>query len=95
MIFRNITLIILFIFLISCDQYSSKRTKINFKPEKKYKNSGFALIYNNDLNLKKLDQRSLQAFHKTLKAKSQVKITNPLNEKSFKSHPEDAEFDAA
>ena len=83
MIFRNFTLIISFIFFIGCDQYNSKTTKINFKPEKKYKNSGFALIYNNDLNLKKLDQRSLQAFHKTLKAKSQVKITNPLNEKSI------------
>ena len=83
MIFRNITLIILLIFLISCDQFNSKTTKINFKPEKKYKNSGFALIYSNDLNLKKLDQRSLQAFHKSLKAKSQVKITNPLNEKSL------------
>ena len=83
MIFRNFTLIIFFILITSCDQYSSKKTKINFKPEKKYKNSGFALIYNNDLNLKKLDQRSLQAFHKTLKAKSQVKITNPLNDKSL------------
>ncbi len=83
MIFKKITLLILFIFLISCDQYTSKKPKINFKPEKRYKNSGFALIYNNDLNLKKLDQRSLQAFHKTLKAKSQVKITNPLNEKSL------------
>ena len=80
MIFRNINLIILFIFLISCDQYSSNKTKIKFKPDKKYKNSGFALIYNDDLKLKKLDQRSLQAFHKTLKAKSQVKITNPLND---------------
>ena len=83
MISRNIISIILFIFLISCDQYSYKKTNINFKHEKKYKNSGFALIYNDDLNLKKLDQRSLQAFHKTLKAKSQVKITNPLNDKSL------------
>ena len=33
--------------------------------------------------LKKLDHRSLQIFHKTLKAKSQVKITNPLNNKSL------------
>ena len=35
------------------------------------------------MKLKKLDQRSLQIFHKTLKAKSQVKITNPLNKKSL------------
>ena len=60
-----------------------QKNKIKFKPEKKYKNAGFALIYDEDLKLKKLDQRSLQIFHKNLKAKSQVKITNPLNNKSL------------
>ncbi len=83
MIFRNIILIISLIFLISCDQQTFKKNKINFYPEKKYKNSGFALIYDDNLVSKKLDPRSLQVFHKTLKAKSQVKITNPLNEKSL------------
>ena len=83
MIFRNIVIILSLIFLISCDQQTFKKNKINFKPEKKYKNSGFALIYDDDLILKKLDQRSLQVFHKTLKAKSQVKITNPINNKSL------------
>ena len=83
MIFRNILLLILFIFLINCDQFNSKTSKINFKSEKKYKNAGFALIYDEDLKLKKLDQRSLKIFHKNLKAKSQVKITNLFNDKSL------------
>ena len=83
MIFKNLLVIVSFVFLISCDQYNINTAKIDYKSEKKYKNSGFALIYNNDLKLKKLDQRSLQIFHKTLKAKSQVKITNPLNQKSL------------
>ena len=83
MIFKNLLAIVSFVLFISCDQYNINTAKINYKSEKKYKNAGFALIYNNDLKLKKLDQRSLQIFHKTLKAKSQVKITNPLNQKSL------------
>ena len=54
--------------------------KIKFKPEKKYVNSGFALIYNEDLdNIKEIEPRSLMIYHKTLKKKSMVKITNPVN----------------
>ena len=83
MIFKNLLTVMSFVFLISCDQYNLNTSKIDYKSEKKYRNSGFTLIYNNDLKLKKLDQRSLQIFHKTLKAKSQVKITNPLNKKSL------------
>ena len=83
MIFKNLFTVASFVFLISCDQYNLNTTKIDYKSEKKYRNSGFTLIYNNDLKLKKLDQRSLQIFHKTLKARSQVKITNPLNKKSL------------
>ena len=83
MIFRYTILIASLIFLISCDQQSFKSNKIKFAPEKKYTNSGFALIYNENLISKKLDQRSLNVFHKTLKAKSQIKITNPLNDKSL------------
>ena len=76
MIFKNLLTVVSFVFLISCDQYNLNTSKIDYKSEKKYRNSGFTLIYNNDLKLKKLDQRSLQIFHKTLKAKSQVKIIN-------------------
>ena len=41
---------------------------------------GFALVYDKDLmEIKKLDDRSLDIFHKSLKRKSIVKITNPKN----------------
>ena len=81
--FRNLIFFILLIFLVGCNQFNNEKNEINFKPEKKYKNSGFALIYNDDFKSKKLDQRSLQIFHNKLKAKSQVKITNPINNKSL------------
>ncbi len=82
--FKTIFFLIFLTFLFGCDQLSQKKsTKFNFKPEKKYRNIGFALVYSEDLKLKNLDHRSLQIFHKTLKAKSQVKITNPLNNKSL------------
>ena len=82
--FKNLNFLLIFLILIGCDQYSdinSKKLVINF--EKKYSNSGFSLIYNDSLNLKKLDNRSLQIFHKNLKKKSFVKITNPENGKSL------------
>ena len=77
--------IILFLFLInSCDQYVSiNKDVINNKFEKKFKNNGFALVYNKSLNIKKLDDRSLEIFHKSLNKKSYVKITNPKNNKSL------------
>ncbi len=67
-------------FLNSCDQSTtSKSKKINFDYENRYKNSGFALIYDEKLKIKKLDQRSLNIYHKSLKKRSRVKITNPVN----------------
>ena len=80
--FRNLILLISFIILVGCDQYTTnKTTKINFKPEKKYNNIGFSLIYDDNLNVKKLDNRSLKIFHKKLSKNSLVKITNPSNNK--------------
>ena len=82
--FKNFIILICFIFYSGCNQYSSKDvSNLNIKPEKKYNNIGFSLIYNDDLGIKKLDNRSLQIFHKSLKKKSYVKITNPLNNKSL------------
>ena len=81
--FRTIFFLFVLIFITSCDQYATKKTKINFKPEKKFRNIGFTLLYSENLNLKKLDQRSLEIFHKNLKPRSQVKITNPFNNKSL------------
>ena len=82
--FNRIILFFLFLILTSCDQHRIDNSKKNdFKFEKKYKNSGFALIYNKDLNIKKLDDRSLFIFSNNLKKKSFVKITNPINKKSL------------
>ena len=67
-------------FLNNCDQSTSnKLNKINFDYENRYKNSGFALIYDEKLEIKELDQRSLNIYHKSLKKRSRVKITNPVN----------------
>ncbi len=70
--------------LLSCDQTKINQSKkLDSIFEKRYKNSGFSLVYNDQLKIKKIDQRSLTIFHKNLKKKSSVKITNPLNGKSL------------
>ena len=54
----------------------------NLKVEHKYRNSGFALVYKDKLkDIKKLETRSLNIYHKSLKKRSIVKITNPKNDK--------------
>ena len=61
--FRNIIILIGFIFFSGCEQLTTNKSlKLDLKPEKKYKNIGFSLIYNDDLEIKKLDSRSLQIF---------------------------------
>ena len=81
--YKILILVIFTFFLYSCDQsIINQSIDKNFKIEKKYKNSGFALVYNNNLtNLKKLENRSLSIYHKYLKKNSVVKITNPVNGK--------------
>ena len=37
------------------------------------------MIYDEKLEIKELDQRSLNIYHKSLKKRSRVKITNPVN----------------
>ena len=71
------------LFLIGCEQLNTnKSSKITFKPENRYKNLGFALIYNSNLEkIKNLETRSLNIYHKSLKKKSSVKILNPANGK--------------
>ncbi len=82
--FKIIIIPIIFFLFTGCEQYTlNKSSKIDLEIEKKYKNTGFSLIYSNELNLKKLENRSLFIFHKSLKSKSLVKITNPLNGKSL------------
>ena len=81
-------LLIIFLFLLGCEQNNLSNKAVNQEIMLKYKNSGFALVYNDSLNKekkisKKIDKRSLLIFHKTLKKNSFVKITNPNNEKSI------------
>ena len=80
----RITLLIIFsLFTFSCDQSNNDKSKMNnTKFISKYKNTGFALVYNNDLqNIETLEERSLSIYHKSLKKRSMVKITNPENNK--------------
>ncbi len=81
--YRFISLIFFCLFLMSCEQsVKNKLKKDNINFDKKYRNSGFALIYNDSLNdIKKLETRSLNIYHKYLKKNSIVKITNPLNKR--------------
>ncbi|MDC1127204.1 hypothetical protein OAS83_03400 [Candidatus Pelagibacter sp.] len=80
-------LIVFFIFLLGCEQNNLKKNVINKEIMSKYKNSGFALIYDPVLKKekkisKKIDNKSLFIFHKNLKKNSFVKITNPINQKT-------------
>ena len=86
--YKNLLLIFFFTFLLSCEQYNSSKKIIDQDISFRYKNSGFALIYNDILKdekkiSKKIDNRSLLIFHKSLKKNSFVKITNPHNQKSI------------
>ena len=79
--YRIITIILLSFILFGCETTQNlKKKQLNI--ESRYKNSGFALVYNNNLeNIKKIESRSLNIYHKSLKRKSIVKITNPKNNK--------------
>jgi hypothetical protein len=84
----KILIIIFAFFLVGCEQNKLNKIEIDKKTSDKYKNSGFALIYNKELKAKKkitkkLDNRSLLIFHKNLKKNSFVKITNPTNQKTI------------
>ena len=79
--------IIIFIFLVGCEQNNLDRNIVNQEMLTKYKNSGFALVYDPILKkekkiTKKIDNRSLLIFHRNLKKNSFVKITNPINQKT-------------
>ena len=70
--------------MIGCVQTPKELDKTETKLERKYINSGFALIFDESLHkIKKLDDRSLMIYHKSLKRKSTVKVTNPKNGKSL------------
>ena len=79
--YRIIIILFISFTLLGCETTQKiKKKQINI--ENKYKNSGFALVYNSNLkDIKKIESRSLNIYHKLLKRKSIVKITNPENNK--------------
>ncbi len=86
--YKIISLILTIFILAGCNQDIQNKNSIKFSSEQKYKNTGFTLVYNNDLKKekkisKRIDNRALIIFHKSLKKDSFVKITNPLNQKTI------------
>ena len=85
--FKQIFLFITFFFIIGCNQGNQNKKLIEFNGIQKYRNTGFALIYDDKFIKakkisKKIDDRSLLIFHKSLKKNSFVIITNPINNKT-------------
>ena len=81
--YKTLFIIFLNLVLLSCVQLpNEKLNNINLEVKDKYTNSGFALIYNDQMTkISKLEPRSLDIYHKSLKKKSSVKILNPKNGK--------------
>ncbi|MDC3125572.1 hypothetical protein OA418_01885 [Candidatus Pelagibacter sp.] len=84
----NKLLILFLAFIITaCQQVENSKKNIKILSLQKYSNTGFTLIYNEQLKKdkkisKKIDNRSLVIFHKKINKNSFVKITNPINNKS-------------
>ena len=81
----NYKVLLIFLFVVSCTT-NNQVTKIKF--DQSFKNSGFALIYSNNLLKEKLvnntiEDRSLIIFQRNLKKNTSVKITNILNGKTL------------
>ena len=82
MFYRFLLYLLVFFLFSNCDQINNSSSKIKFDIENRYKNFGFALVYSDNLKkIKKLENRSLKIYHKSLKKRSIVKITNPENGK--------------
>ena len=80
----NYRYIIIFLILIlnSCTTKHSQNI-IEYSNLEKFSNTGFALIYNDDLKFKKkLDDKSFVIFHSKLQNDAKVKVVNPANDKS-------------
>ena len=86
--FKKLKLIIFIFFLSACNQFDQNNKSLVYISDQKYSNTGFALIYDDELKkekkiTKKIDNRSLLIFHNKIKKNSFVKITNPINDKSI------------
>ncbi len=88
MFYSKISLIGFLIFLASCSSKTLTKNKLNLSEMNNYSNTGFALVYSDNLYnqkvvSKKIDERSLVIFQRNLKYNTKVKITNMLNNKSI------------
>ena len=88
MFYRNILLLIFYLFITNCTSGSLVKDITSKNFINVYSNKGFALIYNenlykNKIISKKINERSLIIFQKNLKTNAHVKITNILNNKSI------------
>ena len=86
--FNKFLTILLILFLAGCQQFDENKKEVNYSNYLKYSNTGFTLIYNEQLKKnkkisKKIDDKALVIFHKKIKKNSFVKITNPVNDKSI------------
>ncbi len=86
--FKKLILILSIFFLSACNQFDQNNKNLVYISDQKYSNTGFALIYDDELKKekkisKKIDNRSLLIFHNKIKKNSFVKITNPVNDKSI------------
>ncbi len=83
----NYRFILILILLTSCATYDAENKQKIMTFEKTFSNAGFAIVYdeslkNNNIISKKLDERSMLIFQKSLKKNTFVKVTNVLNNKS-------------
>ena len=86
MSFNKFITVLLILFLTGCQKFDDNKKVVNYSNYLKYSNTGFALIYDEQLKKdnkisKKIDNRALVIFHKKIKKNSFVKITNPINDK--------------
>ncbi|MDB9936579.1 hypothetical protein OAD13_00855 [Candidatus Pelagibacter sp.] len=88
MFYKNILLLIIFIILTNCSTGNLVKNESSVTIVNGYSNKGFALVYSENLFVKKIvnrkiDERSLTIFQKNLKVNTPVKITNILNNKTL------------
>ena len=86
--FNKLLTIFIILLLTACQQFDKDKKTINYSNNQKYSNTGFTLVYDEQLKKenkisKKIDNKDLVIFHKKIKKNSFVKITNPVNNKSI------------
>ena len=85
----NFKIIVIFLILLtSCVNNTVKQRSEILSTNNKFYNSGFTLIYDDNLYFekiinKKMDDRDLIIFQKNLKKGTSVKLFNPINNKSL------------